>query len=529
MSKKTKAKSKKASLVSVAFSLSVIMVVIVVSLLNISFFPPKIDIQEINKAKASGESWYSTEGTWNYRKKITINNNLVADVTNPSTTYNNFPILISTTGLSNVNTNGADIRFTMADGITEIPREIESYNSGNLEAWVKLTLTKDAGDFTNDEIYMYYGNSSATEPSASSEFGSENVWNSNFVMVQHMEETDIDGGVGDIKDSTSYGNNGTTSGMDGNDQVAGNIDGSFDFDATDDRINVGSSTSLDNLSPLSISVWAKANSTGQVGQGYFIQKGAWGGVNGWRFQGIATNSTVYFWVHHSTTGLKVSAVNGSLITGELAHWYVTSDGTAVNTYIYKNGIDVSGSRTNEIGSSLDDSSYNVLLGNTTSNNRTFDGILDEVRISNIARSAEWIKTEFNNQNNSTTFLTFGSLETSLACLSIGGVCRNNACSEYLDCASLSGNCDTNNCCFGSCTTDIEYPTTPTNFSATAVSTSQIDLSWTASTDNDKVEGYKIYRCLGSSCSPTIIINTLSTNSYSDTGLVQDTLYIVVLL
>jgi hypothetical protein len=37
------------------------------------------------------------------------------------------------------------------------------------------------------------------------------------------------------------------------------------------------------------------------------------------------------------------------------------------------------------------------------------------------------------------------------------------------------------------------PTTPTNFAATALSPSRIDLSWDASTDNESVTGYKIYR------------------------------------
>ncbi|MCK5475193.1 MAG: fibronectin type III domain-containing protein, partial [Candidatus Pacebacteria bacterium] len=52
MSQKTKAKIKKTSLISIAFSLSVAMVIAVASFLNISFFPPKIDIPQ---TQASGE------------------------------------------------------------------------------------------------------------------------------------------------------------------------------------------------------------------------------------------------------------------------------------------------------------------------------------------------------------------------------------------------------------------------------------------------------------------------------------------
>jgi hypothetical protein len=42
------------------------------------------------------------------------------------------------------------------------------------------------------------------------------------------------------------------------------------------------------------------------------------------------------------------------------------------------------------------------------NQEYYDGSLDEVRISNIARSAEWIETAYDNQNNPESFITLGS-------------------------------------------------------------------------------------------------------------------------
>ena len=62
------------------------------------------------------------------------------------------------------------------------------------------------------------------------------------------------------------------------------------------------------------------------------------------------------------------------------------------------------------------------------------------------------------------------------------------------------------------------PTIPTNLTATAVSASQINLSWTASTDNVAVTGYKVYR--GGSLLATLGIVT----TYQDSGLTQSTLY-----
>ena len=73
--------------------------------------------------------------------------------------------------------------------------------------------------------------------------------------------------------------------------------------------------------------------------------------------------------------------------------------------------------------------------------------------------------------------------------------------------------------------DNQAPSTPQNLSANAVSSSQINLIWTASTDNIGVTSYHVYRCMGSgSCTPTTQIATTTTNSYSDTGRTANTLY-----
>lgn len=65
--------------------------------------------------------------------------------------------------------------------------------------------------------------------------------------------------------------------------------------------------------------------------------------------------------------------------------------------------------------------------------------------------------------------------------------------------------------------DTTAPSTPTNLSATAVSTSQINLSWSASTDATGVTGYTIYR------NGTQLTTTTGT-TYQHTGLSPSTLY-----
>jgi chitodextrinase len=65
--------------------------------------------------------------------------------------------------------------------------------------------------------------------------------------------------------------------------------------------------------------------------------------------------------------------------------------------------------------------------------------------------------------------------------------------------------------------DTTAPSTPSGLSANATSSSQINLSWTASTDNVGVTGYKIYRG-GTN------IGTSTGTSYSNTGLTANTSY-----
>ena len=72
--------------------------------------------------------------------------------------------------------------------------------------------------------------------------------------------------------------------------------------------------------------------------------------------------------------------------------------------------------------------------------------------------------------------------------------------------------------------DAQNPTVPTNLSAAAASSSAINLTWTASTDNVGVTGYQVERCSGSSCTTFTQVSTPTTNSYSDTGLVASTTY-----
>src|SRR3989339_1034617 len=87
------------------------------------------------------------------------------------------------------------------------------------------------------------------------------------------------------------------------------------------------------------------------------------------------------------------------------------------------------------------------------------------------------------------------------------------------CASAEDNDE-----YDSAWVDTIAPSAPARLQATSISSSQINLTWVSATDDLGVAGYHIYRCAGTSCTPTNSLTTTITNFYSDTALIPNTNY-----
>src|SRR5258706_567043 len=72
--------------------------------------------------------------------------------------------------------------------------------------------------------------------------------------------------------------------------------------------------------------------------------------------------------------------------------------------------------------------------------------------------------------------------------------------------------------------DTQAPTVPGNLTASATSASQINLAWSASTDNVGVTRYQVDRCQGAGCTTFAQVAAPADTSFSDTGLVASTGY-----
>ena len=349
---------------------------------------------------SSSSAGASGVGGWNYRMPITISHNMVGSST--TATLQNFPVLVSVTNanlksVSNgggvASTSAADIVFTDSDGGTKLAHEIESYDAvnGTLIAWVKVPILSTTIDHT---IYIYYGNSTANLPSQQN---ASAVWDSNYKGVWHLSGVT---GTG-LNDSTVNANNGANTGAIAS--STGQVDGAVAFDGNTTYVK-RTAMSGDYTNGGTVSFWAYNNSfTGNDG---FI---------------VTSQLLPYIFVDSGTNKIRLMVYNsagggGVNLTGSVipsSQWvFYTAVWSPNGGTIYKNGANID-AQTTTITGTLRTSAGDLYIGSDRGNTgRSIDGTMDEVQISSIARSADWITTEYLNQSAPGTYVTLGAQQTS---------------------------------------------------------------------------------------------------------------------
>ncbi len=374
-------------------------------------------------AQAQSGTWWNDD--WDYRKSITIDHTQVdADLID-------FPVLISMTDidLTKARADGWDLVFTNDTHDVQYDHEIESFDqtTGTLHAWVRVPLLSSSSPDT--ELYLYYGNagvlSSEQDPTA--------VWDTFYKMIHHFEEVSAP-----HLDSTVNANDGTVSGGVTQGAGLGKIDGGVDF--TNGKITVAHDPdgggpllpSLDITDVITYEAWIKPDA---------LPGGAYWNL---LIKGANPNFTYQFYVSGNGDGYLNFFSNNSpgvssdtaLTVGAWQHAAVTVDGFAGQIKFYIDGVQVAAKSAN-FGSS---SSADMQIGSFNTTNY-FDGSMDEIRISQTVRSAEWISAAYNNQNDPSSFYTVGSEET-------GGMCGNSTVDPGEDCDD--GNTVGGDCCSATC-------------------------------------------------------------------------------
>ena len=344
---------------------------------------------------------------WLYRKQITISHaNVDADLTD-------FPLYVKISNDSAIGSaalaNGYDIRFTASDGTTLLSYERESWSGGGGSAasgnfWVKVPTINGA---TNTTIYVYYGKSNAVDGQ-----NPNGVWDTNYNDVWHLKETAANATV---YDSTSNANNSTAQTWT---PTSGIVGGAGSFTATSsqyvtlpnavfgDYPTSGSTTSY----PITFETWFKTSTSGVIlGQTSSITPPS-APSSGWvPALYIDTDGKLrgsLFW--HSSGQI----VSSSSCNNNAWHHVVDTYNNGIET-IYIDGVAVGTHADDELGYS---STYSYFLGTGFADGwasinagwNYFNGTLDETRVSGSARSAAWVKFEYNNINSATNELSWSS-------------------------------------------------------------------------------------------------------------------------
>ena len=361
--------------------------VIVATCLVISAFSAPLVPRSAVIAQSSQPPWFDVN--WLYRKEIATNEAMVsADLTS-------FPVLISLAVDADLADkaldDGDDILFTDSVGAV-LSHEIEQFDgdTGQLIAWVNIPYLSSS---ESTYLYMYYGNAAAANQEDPA-----GVWDSDFVMVQHLEETS------DTHfDSTVYANDGIPQNGLVQDAI-GKIGGADDFGGINQFIDVGTDASMDMYGPnqdFSMFLWIKRDVIDDV-HGFFSS-------------GSSSLYGIYFGsVHQNYDDLRFLSLNNTVDVQSTSspigdtNWHLiglTADRDGLMQF-WKDGASVhSNSISASAGQNWNRQNDTYKIGTDRSEGGPMDGLIDEVRISKLVRSPAWISTEFNNMNEPVGFIS----------------------------------------------------------------------------------------------------------------------------
>ncbi|MFK8037812.1 MAG: DUF2341 domain-containing protein [Crocinitomicaceae bacterium] len=330
--------------------------------------------------------------------------------------HSDFPILIDHTDGANLTTaaakvtsaSGFDIIFADDNG-DPLDFQLELYDgtAGQIVAWVRIPTVTNGTDV---DIHMLYGKASVVTNQSST-----STWDSNFEAVMHLGESG-NGTDDEFKDGTANGFDGTGGGVAGSgvaagtpSQSAGKIGFGQDFDdsGTQDHIRLQAVPDA-TWTGVTVSAWIFPHDNGDDR----IFGKSWGtgtNQNTWLLRkSVPGSQSIGSRMRTNTNN------NGGFdpFGYSINTWYlatVTWDGSTNTLAVYVNGTLSNSTTLNGVTMFTAPTTDLPTIGNTTTLNRGFDGIIDEPRVASIARSANWIATTYDAENNPEgTFYTIGN-------------------------------------------------------------------------------------------------------------------------
>ena len=196
-------------------------------------------------------------------------------------------------------------------------------------------------------------------------------------------------------DSTSNDNDGIPN---GNTLTAsGKIDGAQDFDGND-YVESPDSSSLDLTSEVTLSAWIRPTSTS--GYDRIVAKSHSSAGAPWTMYGLLFDNANHLRAEIASSGNQ-NAVDGTTVVPTNTWTYATITYDGSNIRVYFNGSE--DATPTALSGSIDTNNVPLSIGRSDYDSDYFNGRIDEVRVSNMARSAAWIETSYNNQNDPLSF------------------------------------------------------------------------------------------------------------------------------
>ena len=336
----------------------------------------------------SSDTFFVTLPKWRYSRQLVLNTS--ATGAQVSSDIINVPVLVrlteNTFDFSQAQNDGSDIRFTKNDN-SLLPYEIESWDAASKVAAIWIKADTVYGNNSTQKIQMTWGNSGAAGLSNSTAvFDTANAYRGVWHLNRGCQDATINKYTG-----TNYGTADTT----------GLIGHSKKFDGTDSIRVPG----LAGTPPsITLSAWASlamADDSGSevvsVGNAVLLRMDDTRFNNTWgTMASYHTDNTHYDFgsgLFHAKTGWH--------------HIAFTIDNVNAKQYFYVDGVLCdSGSLTTPID--YTGVGQNILFGSRGENSQiySYTGLIDEVRISRVARSPDYIKLCFMNQKKDDVLVVF---------------------------------------------------------------------------------------------------------------------------
>jgi autotransporter-associated beta strand protein len=277
-----------------------------------------------------------------------------------------------------------ELRFKTADGVTDLDYEVETWNTeGQSFVWVKIPV------FTNGcSIIARWGNPNITDPPASEGTGA--VWSNGFVGVWHLAETTenhLDSSPNSaVARVTQPAEQGTAAGV---------VNGGDNFNGANAYVSLPDMGS----EPLAtVECWANLNATppdalrGLVSSDTYVSGDVHFRVN----NGLQ--------VQAAANGIgTLSSASNSIAVGNWFYAGYVKAGTGANNFrLFLNG-DVVASTNGASSANLSDVNIAREYGGRYLNAR-----MDEVRISNVPRSTNWLWATYQNIGANSSFNSYGN-------------------------------------------------------------------------------------------------------------------------